>query len=77
MIQTLGKELGSGLAAGITVQAHLKARKAERIGLGKLTNTTTIAIGHHHQNHNHNHISSISRGSSSGISNFHNHFGSA
>ena len=54
----------------------MKARKAERIGFRKLSSTTTIAIGHHHQNRNHNHNSSISRGSSSGINNSHNNFGS-
>ena len=36
------QELGSGLAAGITVQAHLKARKAERIGSRKINQ-------HHHR----------------------------
>ena len=38
------QELGSGPAAGITVQAHLKARKAERIGSRKINQ-------HHHHRH--------------------------
>ena len=38
------QELGSGLAAGITVQAHLKARKAERIESRKINQ-------HHHHRH--------------------------
>ena len=38
------QELGSGPAAGITVQAHLKARKAERIESRKINQ-------HHHHRH--------------------------
>ena len=43
-VGTQDQELGSGPAAGITVQAHLKARKAERIGSRKINQ-------HHHHRH--------------------------